>query len=157
MRKAIKMKKSTYARTAGISYLIIFFAAIFANFFVLEAILSDPLRTIQESGILVRAGIIAFLITVVFDVVVAWALFELFPSHPLSRLSTYFRLMHACIMAVAVFALVTVFEYTTAEEVLMQAFLFNTIWLIGLFFFGFHLQIVTGKLRLQPLYMHALI
>ena len=49
---------------AGVSYLIIFVAAIFANFFVLESILKDPLNTIEQHHIMVRFGIMAFLITV---------------------------------------------------------------------------------------------
>lgn len=76
--------------TAGVSYLIIFFAAIFANFFVLESLFQSPLETVQTKHMIVRWGILAFLITVVFDVVVAWALNEWFKQHPLSGLSTYF-------------------------------------------------------------------
>ncbi|MCF1422879.1 DUF4386 family protein [Mangrovimonas futianensis] len=70
---------------AGISYFIIFFAAIFANFFVLESISKDPLVAVQENDLMVRFGIMAFIITVVFDVVVAWALYELYKNHVLSR------------------------------------------------------------------------
>ena len=137
------------SKIAGISYLIIFFAAIFANFFVLEAILNDPLNTIQHDHLMVRFGIIAFLITVVFDVVVAWALFELFKTHPLSLLSTLFRIMHAAIMGVAVYTLPIALKLNTAEKILMQVDQFNTIWLIGLFFFGIHLMLL-GKIIDQP-------
>ena len=87
--------------------LIIFFAAIFANFFVIESLVSDPVLTIQENHMMVRFGILAFLITVIFDVIVAWALLELYKDHMLSVLSTLFRMMHAAIMGVAVFALVS--------------------------------------------------
>ena len=66
---------------AGVSYLIIFFSAIFANFFVIESILQDPLATVLEDGMLVRFGTIAFMITVIFDVVVAWALYEMFKKN----------------------------------------------------------------------------
>ncbi len=76
---------------AGISYLVIFFAAIFANFFVIESLVNDPVLTIQENHMMVRFGILAFLITVVFDVVVAWALLEMYKDHFLSLLSTLFR------------------------------------------------------------------
>ena len=89
------MKPRTLAIIAGISYLVIFFAAIFANFFVLESILKDPLVTIQENHVIVRFGIIAFLITVVFDVVVAWALYELYKENILSGLSTLFSLIYS--------------------------------------------------------------
>lgn len=143
------MKPGTLSRTAGVSYLIIFFAAVFANFFVLESILNDPLGTIQQNAITVRFGILAFIITVVFDVVVAWALYELYKEHYLSGLSTYFRMMHAAIMGVAVFALPAVLELTSDQEILKQVNIFNTIWLIGLFFFGIHL-ILLGRIIGRP-------
>lgn len=134
---------------AGTSYLVIFFAAIFANFFVLESILKDPLVTIQENQVIVRFGILAFLVTVVFDVVVAWALYELYKKHDLSGLSTLFRMMHAAIMGVAVFALPVALKSTTANEILGQVDIFNIIWLIGLFFFGIHL-ILLGRIIGKP-------
>lgn len=127
---------------AGVSYLVIFFSAIYANFFVLEALLADPVATATDSSMHVRFGALAFLVAAVFDVFVAWALFELYKNNPLSRLSTYFRIMHATIMGVAVFALPYVLTVTTAEEILGQVSIFNTMWLIGLFFFGFHLLLL---------------
>jgi uncharacterized protein DUF4386 len=143
------MKPRTLSITAGLSYLVIFFAAIFANFFVLESILQDPVDTIRENHLMVRFGIMAFLITVVFDVVVAWALYELYKKHSLSSLSTLFRMMHAAIMGVAVFTLPVALMSTNAEEILKQVDHFNIIWLIGLFFFGIHL-ILLGKIIGKP-------
>jgi len=134
---------------AGVSYLIIFFAAIFANFFVLGAILEDPLETVQQQYTMVSFGILAFIITVVFDVVVAWALYKLYNKHHLSGLSTLFRMMHAAIMGVAIFALPLALASTTAQEILRQVDIFNIIWLIGLFFFGIHL-ILLGKILGKP-------
>jgi hypothetical protein len=143
------MKPRSLSLIAGVSYLIIFFAAIFANFFVLESILNDPLETIQQNHLIVRFGILAFLITVVFDVVVAWALYELYKEHALSSLSTYFRMMHAAIMGVATFALPMALVSTTSEDILKQVEIFNIIWLIGLFFFGIHL-ILLGRIIGKP-------
>lgn len=137
------------ALTAGGSYLVIFFAAIFANFFVLESLEQDPLGTVGQQPLTVRFGILAFMITVVFDVVVAWALYELYRGHALSGLSTLFRMMHAAIMGVAVFALPEVLALTSAEEMLLRVGRFNTIWLVGLFFFGIHL-ILLGKILGRP-------
>lgn len=138
-----------FALIAGGSYWIIFFAAIFANFFVLESLAVNPLAAVQESHALVSAGIIAFVVTVVFDVVVAWALYELFKEHPLSVLSTLFRMMHAAIMGVAIFALPAVLTVNSNEEILKQVDTFNTIWLIGLFYFGIHI-ILLGKIIKKP-------
>jgi len=143
------MKPRTLSIIAGISYLIIFFAAIFANFFVLESILEAPLETIQQNHIIVRFGIVAFILTVVFDVVVAWSLYELYKEHALVNLSTYFRMMHAAIMGVAIFTLPLALKSTTSQEILKQVDTFNIIWLIGLFFFGIHL-ILLGKIIRKP-------
>ncbi|MGB5317215.1 MAG: DUF4386 domain-containing protein [Robiginitalea sp.] len=137
------MNNRSLSITAGISYLIIFFAAIFANFFALESIIQAPVETAENNDLIVRIGIIAFLITVVFDVVVAWALKELYRSHPLTVLSTYFRMMHAAIMGVAIFALPLALKETTQDDILLQVDTFNYIWLIGLFFFGIHLALLS--------------
>ena len=143
------MKPRTLSVIAGLSYLIIFFAAIFANFFVIESILKAPLVTIQDNHLMVRFGILAFLFTVVFDVFVAWALYELYKTHIFSGLSTLFRMMHAAIMGVAVFALPVALVSTTSQEILKQIDIFNIIWLIGLFFFGIHL-ILLGRIIGKP-------
>jgi hypothetical protein len=150
------MEQRKLSVIAGISYLIIFFAAIFANFFVLQSLLADPVLTIVENHMIVRFGILAFMITVVFDVVVAWALLEIYRNHVLSLLSTLFRMMHAAIMAVAVFALVVALSSTGSQEILKQADIFNIIWLIGLFFFGIHLILlgrIIGKPRLIAIFL----
>ena len=150
------MKPRTLALIAGTNYLVIFFAAIFANFFVLEAILDAPLLTIRDNHMMVRFGILAFLITVVCDVVVAWALLELFKTHVLSVPSTLFRMMHAAIMGVAIFALPITLSSTTETEILRQVDIFNIIWLIGLFFFGIHLILlarILGKPRFIAIFL----
>ena len=141
------MSSRKLAIIAGSSYLIIFFAAIFANFFVLEAILKNPLETVTENHLTVRFGILAFLITVVFDVIVAWALYELYKGHVLNLPSTLFRMMHAAIMGVAIFALPQVLGLDSNAAIMQQVNIFNTIWLIGLFFFGIHLMFLARIIR----------
>ncbi len=134
---------------AGVSYWIIFFAAIYANFIVLDSLINSPLATIQQNHISVRIGIVAFIVTVVFDVVVAWALYELFKDNILSVLSTLFRMMHAALMGVAIYSLPGALSSTTSEEILEHVDTFNTIWLLGLFFFGVHL-IILGNIIGKP-------
>lgn len=143
------MTKRALSKIAGSSYFIIFFAAIFANFFMIESLRNSPIETIQNDHMIVRFGILAFMITVVFDVVVAWALNELYKDHSMTRLSTYFRMMHAAIMGVAIFALPIALKLDTSEAILNQVDTFNIIWLIGLFFFGIHL-ILLGKIVQKP-------
>ena len=130
--------------------------ALFANFFVLEAMLQDPLEMVELKPLLVRCGILAFLITVVFDVVVAWALYELYRGHPLNGLSTAFRMMHAAIMGVAVFVLPDTLKDISAEVILSRLDAFNTIWLIGLFFFGIHLLLLARILGRPKLIAYLL-
>jgi hypothetical protein len=141
------MKPRQLSILAGVSYLVIFFAAIFGNFLVREAILASPIETVAQNHMMVRFGILAFLLTVVFDVVVAWALYELYKDHFLSGLSTYFRMMHAAIMGVALFALPLALKATTETEILRQVDIFNIIWLIGLFFFGIHLILLARIIK----------
>lgn len=147
MQGAIKPR--TLSLIAGSSYWIIFFAAIFANFFVLESLVNEPLATVRQHPALVASGIMAFLITVVFDVIVAWALYELFKNHPLSGLSLLFRMMHAVIMGVAIFALMLALTANTDAEVRRQTTTFNYIWLLGLFFFGIHL-VLLAQILVSP-------
>lgn len=141
------MSHRTLSLIAGVSYLIIFFAAIFGNFFALESLMIEPMDTINNHPEMVRAGTIAFLIAAVCDVVVAWAFKELYKDNSLTSLSTYFRIMHAGIMGVAVFALPTALKASSSAEVLEQVDTFNDIWLIGLFFFGIHLILLSRIIR----------
>lgn len=132
---------------AGTSYLVIFFTAIYANFFVLDSILADPVGTLENANMHVRFGAIAFLIAAVCDTIVAWVLYRLYPEHPFSLLSTFFRLMHAAIMGLAVYALIETLPLTSGEAILAKVDTFNTLWLIGLFFFGFHLMLLGRIVR----------
>ncbi|PTN08368.1 DUF4386 domain-containing protein [Mangrovibacterium marinum] len=143
------MSLRTLSKLAGTSYIVIFAAAVFANFFALESIIQNPLNAVQHEQLIIRLGIMAFLLTVAFDVVVAWALYKLYETHPLGALSSLFRMMHAVIMGVATFALPMVLNLTTTEAILKQINIFNTIWLIGLFFFGIHL-ILLAKILSKP-------
>lgn len=139
--------------TIGISYVIIFFTAIFANFFVLDLLINNPLPAVLENGQLIRFGIVAFMIAALFDIVVAWALYEMYKENILSRLSTYLRLVHAVLMGGAVFALMMVFHFDTDIQIVNQVDIFNYLWLTGLFFFGFHLLLLTRILTL-PKFIH---
>lgn len=150
------MTPRALSKTAGLSYLIIFVTAIFANFFVIESLITAPLDTVQHHQLMVRFGILAFMFTIVFDIVVAWALYKLYAQHALSGLSTLFRMMHAAIMGVAIFALPFTLTATTNEKVLEQVEVFNVTWLIALFFFGIHLILlakIVGKPKIIAVFL----
>ncbi len=137
------MSARKIAVIAGASYFGIFFAAVYANFFVLQSVMENPVAMVTYNGLQIRFAILAFLVAAALDVFVAWALYELYREHTLSRISTYFRIMHATIMGAAVFALVSILTLTTSKDILAQINIFNTLWLIGLFFFGIHLALLS--------------
>ncbi|MEZ4411115.1 MAG: DUF4386 domain-containing protein [Polyangiales bacterium] len=152
------MKTRHLALIAGWSYVIIFFAAIFANFAMLDALKRAPLETVAEHGFMVRLGALAFLVAAVFDVIVAWVLYALYKQHPFSLPAAFFRVMHAVLMGAAVSALPRVFTETTAAGVLSHVTAFDTLWLIGLFFFGVHLILlcrVVKFIRVIPYFLFA--
>lgn len=152
------MNPRQYALIGGVSYLVIFFSAIYGNFVVVEALLADPVRTVSEAGQSVRFGILAFLIAAVFDVLVAWALYGLYRDHPFTAPSTWFRIMHAGIMGVAVFALLETLTLTDGDAILARVETFNAIWLVGLFFFGVHLMFlsrIVKHIRIIPYFLLA--
>jgi len=142
------MPPRTLSRLAGVSYIIIFFTAIFANFFVLDGLKADPLAFATANPMAVRLGIMAFLVAALFDIVIAWALLELYRKHQLTTLSTLFRMTHAVLMGAAVFALLPILTATTDAAVIAQVATFDNLWLIGLFFFGFHLLLLPRIIRL---------
>ncbi|MCA9344834.1 DUF4386 domain-containing protein [Candidatus Saccharibacteria bacterium] len=141
------MKDKKLYKIAGLSYIGIFFAAMFGNFFVLDSLKNDPIDMVVNNMTLVSWGAIAFLVAAVLDTIVAWVLKDLYAKHPLTTPSTYFRLIHAALMGMAVYAIVTMRGLTGEESILSQIEIFDTIWLIGLFFFGVHLLMLSNILR----------
>ena len=150
------------AGIAGFGYLIIFVFGFFANFFVLQSLIApgDAATTahnIIAHELLFRIGIFSFLIMVIFDVVVAWALYVLLKpvNKSLSLFSAWFRLVNGTIFGIALYNLVSVLQLLSGAEYLkvfdmgqLQAQVmfvldtFNITWLIGLVFFGVHLFIL---------------
>lgn len=150
------------ARVAGSGYLIVFLAALLAQFFVLQRLIvrGDAAATanaILANELLFRIGIAGWLIVLLCDVVVAWALYVFLKpvNKSLSLLAAWFRLIyttiHGSAMLYLLFALVllssadylTVFE---TDQLYALALLLlngrNYGFLIGLVFFGLHLLIL---------------
>ncbi len=132
---------------AGLCYVGIFFLAIYANFFVLDALKTAPIDTVINNQQHIRFGALAFLFAAVFDVVIAWVLFLLYKDNQLTPLSTYFRIIHAVLMGAAIFTLLPILKLNTEYEILSQVSSFDTLWLIGLFFFGFHLILLASIVK----------
>jgi len=150
------------AIVAGLGLLIMTISAIFANFIVLESLIVPGDAAITANNIiasegLFRSGICSFIIVIIMDVVVAWALYVLLKpvNKSLSLLAALFRLVYAAIFGIALVNLFSVLQllsgadYLTAFEpnqlhaqvmLFLKAFSYG--WTIGLIFFGIHLFIL---------------
>lgn len=167
-RTAVSPRRA--ALIAGAGYLIIFVLAIFANFFVIEGLIvpGDAAATVDNitgSEGLFRAGLVAFAVVFVVDVVIAWALYILFRSvaRDASLLTAWFRLVYTVMLGVGLIGLFLVLElvsgaeYLTAFEpgqvnaqVLLYLDVFDYAWLIGLVCFGVHLLLLGYLVRTSP-------
>ena len=111
------------ALVAGAGLLVMMLTAPFAEFYVYPRILTtgDPAATaraiLAQRGLFL-AGVFAHLITLISDVVVAWALYVLLaPTHrALSLLAAWFRLVYTVIALSALFELTTVFRMLTRSN-----------------------------------------
>lgn len=129
--------------TSGVSYFVIFFLAIYANFFVIEAIKNAPLEVVFSQSNIVERGIAALMLTVLFDVIVACTLYTLFKPNSLTIASTLFRLIHALFLAIATVSLVNSLSFHSEDLILDGLNRFNSIWMLGLAFFGIHLILLS--------------
>ncbi len=164
------------AIVAGFGYLIIFILGISANFFVLQNLIvpedaAATVNNIMANEWQFRLSILGFIIMVIFDVVVAWALYVLLKpvNSSISLLAAWFRLVNATIFGIALYNLFSVLQllgdanYLTGLEtgqlqahVMLFLGAFNYTWLIGLIFFGFHL-FVLGYLILRSGYIPGIL
>lgn len=147
------------AVVAGGALLLMAIAAMFAYGFVLGNLIvpedaSATANKIIASVMLFRIGICSFLVVLVCDVVVAWALYVFLKqvNKSLSLLTAWLRLVYATILGIALLNLVIVLlllsgaDYLTVfktdqlhAQVLLFLKAFNIEWAIGLVVFGFHL------------------
>jgi len=164
------------ARIAGIGYLIIFVAAIFAEFLVRTSLVvpGDAItttRNIEASVSLFRLGICGYLVAAVFDIVVALALYVYLKpvNRSLALLAAWFRLAHATILGLALQFLLGVLrllhgadrlsDFKTGlmeSRVMYNLDAFSDAWLIGLVFFGLHC-LLLGYLVYRSGYMPRVI
>jgi len=113
------------ARIAGIAYLMVFVVAIFANGFALDKliVLGDVTTTINNiiaNETLFRLGITSWIIVMVFDAVVAWALYIFLKpvNKSLSLLAAWFRLIFVVIFGVSLINHFSVLELLSGSEYL---------------------------------------
>ena len=102
----ISLRKA--AIVAGFGLLIMMILALFANYFVLESLIvpgdaATTANNIMADESLFRIGICSFIIVIILDVGVAWALYVFLKpvNKSLSLLAAWFRLVYAIIFGIA--------------------------------------------------------
>lgn len=100
------------ARVAGVGYLAIIILGIFAEFFVRSKLIVQGDAATTAANILAaegmfRIGIASDLIMLMFDVLVAWALYVLLKhvNQSLALLAAWLRILHAAIYAITLLTL----------------------------------------------------
>jgi len=147
------------AKTAGYSLLLMAITAGFTIGYVMNGLIipGDAAATYHHIKIaesLFRLGIFGWIIILVLDVIVAWSLYEFFKqlNQHISLLTSWFRLIYAGILAVAIANLICVIVLVSGSEHLssfdseqlneLTLFFinaFDVIWSVGLIVFGLHL------------------
>lgn len=147
---------------AGITLLIMAICAAYAVGFVNSTLIikgdaDATLNNLLTSITIFRSGIFSWLIILLSDIVVAWALYIFLKpvDKSLSLLSAILRLTYCAILAIAILNLIYVMlisdgiSMPALQADLLKAHLtlylnaFNAIWSFGLIIFGFHLLIVS--------------
>lgn len=161
-----------YARVVGFGLLLMAILAIFANFFVFERMIvagdaAATIANITADELLFRFGILSFVLVLILDVIVAWALYILLKrvNRNMAMLAALFRLFYTAIFAAAIFNFLSVLQLIRGQsylgiletnqlhvQVLTLIDAFNNGWIIGLVFFGIHLLII-GYLVLNSEFM----
>ena len=152
---------------AGVALLVMVPLAVFANFVALQGMITpgDGPATAAEIAAregTFRLGVLAWLLIVVLDVVIAWALYRVFRSvsPAVSMLAAVFRLAYSAVLLVAVGQLLRAVDVLTADatpvagadqvgaRALLELNAFQHIYDLGLFLFGIHLALL-GYLSLR--------
>ena len=152
---------------AGVALLVMVALAVFANFVVLKGMITPGDGAATAAEIVAREGtfrlgVLAWLLIVVLDVVIAWALYRVFRSvsPAVSMLTAAFRLVYAGVLLVAVGQLLRALDVLTADattvpggdqvsgRTMLELNAFQHIYDLGLFLFGIHLALL-GYLSLR--------
>lgn len=147
-----KKERTHYARIIGLSLSTMFLLGIFAEFFVRTKLIdwTDPSQTytnIHDSLQLFSAGILAFTVIILLDVMLAIAFYVLFNSVDewLSIIMTSLRLVYVAVKAAAIIGLVLAKDIYAAADAAYAQEAFNFLKMhhfgfgVSLIFFGFHL------------------
>jgi len=150
----------TASLIAGLGLALIVVLALLGNFVAVQPLITpgDAGKTAQDilnSEALFRWGIASLVLAAVLDMIVAGALFVLFEpvSRGVSTMAALFRVAYAAVFLVAIIQLVVALGLLGDPTQAMRAIdEYNTIWLVGLIFFGVHLVLI-GYLAYRSGYM----
>jgi hypothetical protein len=150
----------TASLIAGLALLLIVVLAPLGNFVAVQSLITpgDAAKTAQailNSEALFRWGIASLLLAAVLDMIVASALLVLFEpvSRGVSTMAALFRVAYTAVFLVAIIQLVVALGLLGDPTQAMRAIdAYNTIWLVGLIFFGIHLVLI-GYLAYRSSYM----
>lgn len=139
---------------AAISLLLMIIAAIFADSLrtslLIESDAEATVKSIIEKSSTLRLSIFSYIVVIILDVLVAWALYVYFKpiNSSLSLLAAWFRLIYATLFFVAIFNLINVVQLTSNSEKIVQTQVthclqaFTTQWNVSFVFFGIHLGLL---------------
>lgn len=148
-----------YARVVGYSLVLLALIAVYANFFVLAGLIipGDGAATaanITANELSFRLAIASFVIVLVLDIIISWALYVLLKrvDQNLALLAAIFRLVYSAILGAAIFNFLNVLQLLkegvaleTSQlqaQVMLLIDAFSNGWIIGLVFFGIHLLLI---------------
>jgi Domain of unknown function (DUF4386) len=160
------------ALIAGLSLLIMVIFAPYAEMYVFPKLIArfqptETAKNIIENKSLFISGIFAYLITLIGDLVLTWALYILLKpvSKNLSLLTAWFRLVYTIIALVALNNVITTFrmlttpdylKFMTQDQINSYAMIclnaFKNHWYFGMIFFAIHL-LLLGFLVIKSVYI----
>lgn len=157
---------------AGMSSVIMFFAAMIAEFYARQNLIvtnnadATAINIINHTSSF-KIGIVGFIIVLICDVLVSWALYIFLNpvNKSISLLAALFRLVYTAIFGVVLLNLITGFRLLTETQYAIgavnnQALLlfkaFDDGWAVGLLFFGIHLFLL-GYLIIKSSFIPKLI
>jgi hypothetical protein len=150
------------ALIAGVALIIMAVAAGFTYGYIHNTLViaNDPESTFNNlklNGLLFQTEIFGWLLILILDVIVAWALYVFFKNEnlKLSALAAGFRLIYSAILGIAILNLIQILNIlngtlseTAGNQILFHLNSFENTWSFGLIIFGVHLFLL-GILALQ--------
>ncbi len=154
-----KISQRKSAIIAGLSIIVMALCAGFSFGFIHSKLVVNgdaavTMNNISQCIALFRAEIFGWLVILVLDILIAWALYIFLKQvdNSLSLLASWIRIVYSTILGTAISCLlcVTLFASgehsltsTYADQIMLYFNAFDKIWSFGLILFGFHLSIIA--------------